>query len=241
MRRVLALAAGTIGARVRSNAHPELSSFAVPRLPRRHFLFTAAAAAALSVAGIAPARAAGIEQLRAFLRQTKSARGEFTQRVGGRDARVQTSSGSFVFQRPGRFRWTYARPFEQVIVADGQTLTLYDKDLNQVTVKKLAGAIPASPASILFGSDQFEREFEVRDAGARDGLQWIVATPRARDTAFERIEIGFRDGLPAAMLLADSFGQKTDLRFAQVERNPVVDPQTFRFSPPAGADVIDSR
>ena len=204
-------------------------------------LHAALAGAALGAIGIAPARAGGTEQLRSFLGQIRSARGEFTQRVGGGDARVRTSSGSFVFQRPGRFRWTYSQPYEQVIVADGETLYLYDKDLNQVTVKRLAGTIPASPASILFGSDQFDREFEVRDAGARDGMQWIVATPRARDSAFERIEIGFRDGLPAAMLLADGFGQVSQLSFAKVERNPALDPRTFRFTPPPGADVLDSR
>jgi outer membrane lipoprotein carrier protein len=196
----------------------------------------------LSVLGIAPARASGIDQLRAFLTQTKTARGEFVQRVGSRNSpKTQNSSGTFVFQRPGRFRWVYSKPYEQVIVADGEALYLFDKDLNQVTVKKLTGAIPASPASILFGSNQFEKDFEVRDAGVRDDLEWIVALPRSRDTPFDRIEIGFRDGLPAAMQLADSFGQTSLLRFARVERNPTVDPQTFRFTPPSGADVLDSR
>ena len=102
-----------------------------------------------------------------------------------------------MFQRPGKFRWTYEKPYEQLIVADGQRLVLFDKDLNQVTIKKLQASLPSSPASILFGSNEFEKEFEVSDAGARDGLEWIVAKPRAKDTTFERIEIGFRDGLPA--------------------------------------------
>ena len=210
--------------------------------PRRRFLLAGSAAALLTVFRVAPARAGGIDQLRSFLTQTRSARGAFVQRVGGRSStKVQTSSGTFVFQRPGRFRWVYTAPYEQVIVADGETLYLFDKDLNQVTVKKLAGAIPASPASILFGSNQFEKEFEVAEAGERDGLAWIVATPRARDTPFDRIEIGFRDGLPMAMQLADSFGQTSQLRFEKLERNPAVDPQTFRFTPPPGADVLDSR
>ena len=207
-------------------------------LSRRQFV----TATALLAAGIAPARAQSVDQLRTFLTQTKTARGEFTQRVGSRSSpQGQVSSGTFVFQRPGRFRWVYAKPYEQTIVADGETLYLFDKDLNQVTVKKLSGAIPASPASILFGSNQFEKDFEVRDGGSRDGLAWIVATPRAKDTPFERIEIGFRDGLPEAMQLADSFGQSTQLRFSKMERNPAVDPQVFRFTPPPGADVLDSR
>jgi outer membrane lipoprotein carrier protein len=213
-----------------------------PAHPSRRRLLLAAALAPLAPLSVQPARAAAVDQLRAFLTQTKTARGEFTQRVGSRgNPQGQTSSGNFVFQRPGRFRWVYTKPYEQVIVADGETLQLFDKDLNQVTVKKLSGAIPASPASILFGSNQFEKEFEVRDGGSRDGLEWIVATPRAKDTPFEKIEIGFRDGLPVAMQLADSFGQQTQLRFTKMERNPGIDPQAFRFTPPPGADVLDSR
>lgn len=185
----------------------------------------------------APAHAASIDQLRSFLTQTSSARGEFVQRVV-RDKATQQSSGRFVFQRPGKFRWIYEKPYEQLIIADGQRLTLFDKDLNQATVRKLASALPSSPASILFGSNDFEREFDVSDAGARDGLEWIQARPRAKDTPFERIEIGFRDGLPGAMLLVDSFGQTTLLTFSRVERNPRLDADAFRFTPPKGADVL---
>jgi outer membrane lipoprotein carrier protein len=185
------------------------------------------------------AHAAALEQLRSFLTQTTNARGEFVQRVSrGSGAAVQESSGRFVFQRPGKFRWTYERPYEQLIVADGQRLTIFDRDLNQATIRKLQTSLPSSPASILFGSNDFEREFEVSDAGARDGLEWIAAKPRAKDTPFERIEIGFRDGLPGAMLLVDSFGQTTRLAFAKVERNPKLDADTFRFTPPKGADVL---
>ncbi len=183
-----------------------------------------------------------IEQLRGFLSQTQTARGEFTQRVTARPgAAAQVSSGSFQFQRPGRFRWVYAKPYEQVIVADGERLFLFDRDLNQVTVKKLGGALPVSPASILFGSNDFERDFEVTDSGSRDGLAWITARPRAKDTPFERIEIGFRAGLPGAMQLTDSFGQVSLLRFEQIERNPKLAVDTFRFTPPKGADVLEDR
>jgi outer membrane lipoprotein carrier protein len=184
------------------------------------------------------AAAAPVDQLRSFLTQTSTARGDFAQRVTGR-GKEQVASGSFVFQRPGRFRWTYLKPYEQLIVADGERLVLYDKDLNQVTIRKLSVALPSSPASILFGSNDFEKEFEVSDAGTRDGLEWIAARPRAKDTQFERIEIGFRDGLPAAMLLADSFGQQTHLTFSKVERNPKLGSDPFRFTPPTGADVIE--
>lgn len=186
--------------------------------------------------------AAGADQLRSFLTETQTARGEFVQRVTGKaGVAPQQSSGSFAFQRPGKFRWVYAKPYAQTIVGDGQRLYLYDQDLNQVTVRKLAAALPASPASILFGSNQFERDFEVSDGGAREGLDWVVARPRSKDTTFERIEIGFRDNLPAAMRLLDSFGQTTTLQFSKLERNPAVDAAAFVFVPPKGADVLEDR
>jgi outer membrane lipoprotein carrier protein len=189
----------------------------------------------------AQAHAAAVDQLRSFLNDTASARGEFVQRVSARTgaSTPAVSSGRFEFQRPGRFRWSYEKPYEQLIVADGQKLVLFDKDLNQVTIRQLQASLPSSPASILFGSNDFEREFEVSDAGARDGLEWIVAKPRSKDTSFERIEIGFRDGLPAAMRLADNFGQQTQLTFSKVERNPKLAPDAFRLTPPKGADVIE--
>jgi outer membrane lipoprotein carrier protein len=189
--------------------------------------------------------AAGTDQLRQFLTEIKAASGEFTQRVTGANARpgakAQNSSGKFTFLRPGKFRWMYEKPYEQVLVADGEKLYMFDKDLNQVTVKKLGAALPASPASILFGTSEFEREFDVKDAGTRDGIEWIEARPRKKDTTFERIQLGFRDGLPAAMQLVDSFGQTTDLTFAKVERNPKIDPQSFKFTAPPGADVLEDK
>lgn len=188
---------------------------------------------------LAPADAGSLDQLRSFLTQTTSARGEFVQRVLARPGSAQpVSSGSFVFQRPGKFRWSYDKPYEQLIVADGARLVLYDRDLNQVTIRKLGAALPSSPASILFGSNEFDKEFEVSDAGAHDGLEWVQAKPRAKDSTFERIEIGFKDGLPQAMRLADNFGQVTQLTFGKVERNPKLDATAFTFTPPKGADVL---
>jgi outer membrane lipoprotein carrier protein len=196
----------------------------------------------LSLAIAAPAQASSVAALREFLAQTRSARGEFTQQVTRGSAQAAPpSSGTFFFERPGRFRWIYVKPYEQVLVADGERLYLYDKDLNQVTVKRMSAALPASPASILFGGNEFERDFAVMDSGTRDGIAWVTATPRARDTQFERIEIGFRDGVPAAMVLADSFGQISRLTFVRFERNAKLDPALFRFDPPAGADVLEER
>jgi outer membrane lipoprotein carrier protein len=192
------------------------------------------------------AEADSIAQLRAFLTHTPTARGEFTQLVAptqdsakGRTGKTaRESGGTFAFQRPGRFRWVYAWPYEQIIVADGATLTLFDKDLNQVTIKKVASALPASPAAILFGSNEFERDFAVSDDGMHDGLAWIVARPRSQDTTFDRIEIGLKDNLPGAMVLRDNFGQTTRLKFNKVESGALLPAETFRFVPPKGADVL---
>ena len=192
---------------------------------------------AVLLSAAAAVQAAGLDQLRSFLTQTSSARGEFVQRVS-RNTSVQQSSGRFVFQRPGRFRWSYEKPYEQLIIADGERLTIFDKDLNQATIRKLQAALPSSPASILFGSNDFEREFDVTELGARDGLEWVRARPKAKDTPFDRIEIGFRDGLPGGMLLVDNFGQTTTLTFSKVERNPKLESDAFRFTPPKGADVL---
>ena len=189
--------------------------------------------------------------MHAFLSQTTSARGDFTQQTPG--PRSQTAAGAsvpgrpvvshggFEFQRPGRFRWTYRSPYEQLIVSDGQHLFLFDKDLNQVTKKKVAGALPASPASILFGSNDFERDFSVAEDGAQDGVAWIRATPNSKDSLFERIRIGFTNGMPVAMQLRDSFGQTTDLTFDHLERNPVLAADRFAYTPPPGVDVIEER
>jgi outer membrane lipoprotein carrier protein len=204
----------------------------------------AAALGLTAATWIVPAHASsGIEQLRAFLTGTQTARGEFSQRVTRRDGQAvgPPSRGSFVFQRPGRFRWTYEQPYEQVLVSDGQRLWMYDRDLNQVTVRKLAASLPSSPASILFGANDFEREFEVAEDGAAAGLAWIAARPRTRDTTFERIRIGFRDGLPAEMELVDGFGQTSRLAFSRLQRNPRVESDAFRFVPPKGADVLEDK
>lgn len=196
---------------------------------------------ALGFGQVAAAERVGgaVAQLRGFLSETKAAQGQFTQRVqasnGGREL---VSSGSFVFKRPGRFRWIYSAPYEQVLVSNGQKLFLYDKDLNQVTVKKIASALPASPAAILFGSNAFEENFEVRDLGLRDGVAWLQAKPKADDTSFERIEIGFKDRLPAGMLLSDHFGQRTELVFSQFQRQASTADALFDFNIPDGADVL---
>lgn len=226
-------------------------SAASTRILRRGARAVALAALALSIAGRAAAMEP-LDQLHEFLSQTRSASGEFTQHnppqkgpgPGGGPASLgppTVSHGSFEFLRPGRFRWSYQAPYEQLIVSDGSNLYLYDKDLNQVTKRKLAGALPASPASILFGSNDFERDFKVENDGTQDGIAWVKATPNAKDSLFERIRIGFADGLPVAMQLRDSFGQATTLAFDHVRRNPALPGRDFEYTPPPGADVLEDQ
>ena len=149
--------------------------------------------------------------------------------------------GSFVFRRPGRFRWVYEPPVDQLIVGDGERVWIYDRGLEQVTVRKLAGALGSTPAALLAGSADIEKAFELSDAGAQDGLEWLLARPREPEAGFERIRIGFGPEGLRAMELTDHFGQTTVLRFSSLVRNPKVDAKEFRFDPPKGADVLGER
>jgi outer membrane lipoprotein carrier protein len=204
-------------------------------------LATLLAAGSLALSGAANASA--LEQFKSFVSGTKAARGEFTQtQVRSKSATGKTppvSSGTFVFARPGKFIWTYQKPYEQVLQADGDTLYIYDKDLNQVTTRKLGNALGSSPAAILFGSNDLEKNFTLAEAGSRDGLEWLSATPKAKDTTFEQIGIGLKDGVPQAMELKDSFGQTSVLKFTNFQRNPQLGAQHFRFEVPKGADVVN--
>lgn len=187
-------------------------------------------------------QADAIDRFKSFLRNSQSARAEFEQKVYGREGKlIQDSRGSFVFLRPGRFRWTYAKPVDQVIVGDGERVWIYDKDLNQVTVRKLSRALGSTPAALLAGASDVEAAFELSDAGQRDGLEWLEAKPRERDAGFERIRMGFDASGVQAMELVDHFGHTTALRFHNLQRNPKVDPAEFRFEPPPGADVLGER
>ena len=190
-------------------------------------------------AAVSTAQASGVDDLRQFLRGTQSARGVFAQTVVDRNGRtVQKATGTLVFQRPGKFRWTYEKPYEQVIVGDGQKLWLFDADLNQVTVKKLSETIGGSPAALLAGSNEIERHFRLKAISDRENLEWVEATPKGKETTFERVRMGFENGELARMELEDSFGQTTVLRFTKMERNPALAEDVFHFTPPKGADVL---
>src|SRR3954471_16357346 len=188
------------------------------------------------------AHADAIGRFKSFLSATQSARADFEQQVYGREGKVtQTSKGSFVFQRPGRFRWTYAKPVDQVIVGDGERVWIHDRDLNQVTVRKISKALGSTPAALLAGASDIEKAFELSDAGARDKLEWLEAKPRDPEAGFDRIRMGFSATGIEAMELVDNFGQTTRLRFLNLQRNPKTDQADFRFEPPKGADVLGEK
>lgn len=189
-----------------------------------------------------PALADAKDRLEAFVDGTKGLKAQFTQTVFDRNGRkTQEASGSLFFSRPGKFRWVYQKPYAQLIVGDGKKLWVYDEDLDQVTVRKLDRAIGESPAALLAGSNDLEKMFTLKDAGSKDGLEWLEATPKSTEGSFERVRLGFKGDDLHTMELKDNFGQTTLLRFAGLERNPALGSSLFRFTPPKGADVIGDR
>ncbi len=185
------------------------------------------------------ARASSLERFSDFISQTLTARGQFEQKIFDQNRKLlQQSSGVLAFSRPGKFRWSYVKPYAQLIVGDGSRVWIYDEDLKQVTVKKLDQALGSTPAALLAGNNEAMRVFKLSDKGAKDGLEWLEALPRDKDGGFERIRMGFGSSRLEVMELVDSFDQTTVLKFGSLERNPKLDPGLFRFSPPKGADVI---
>jgi len=195
-------------------------------------------ASALLLASV-QASAAALDQLRAFANDTRSGRTEFSQTVVGRNGKQgQKASGTFVFQRPGKFRFSYLKPYQQTIVGDGKKLWTYDHELKQVTVKPMTDALGATPAALLTGGGDLERNFTLKEAGAVDGVEWIEATPKQQEAGFEKVRIGFKGGQPVEMEVRDNFAQTTLLRFGGFQKNAKTDPAEFRFEVPAGADVV---
>ena len=185
------------------------------------------------------ARADAVDTLRAFVRDVKSGRAAFTQVVSSADGqKKRSSSGSFEFERPNRFRFAYAKPFEQLIVSDGQKVWIHDVDLNQVSVRKLNQALGATPAALLAGAS-LDTEFELAAQPSQDGIDWVQATPKQKDGAFQAMRIGFRGKELAAVEILDGFGQRSRLDFSQYAANVAIPEASFRFVPPKGADVIE--
>ncbi len=198
----------------------------------------------IAVAG--SALAGGMESLESFVKTAKSGRADFTQTVTapsreGQPARTKTSSGTFEFQRPGKFKFDYRKPFAQSIVADGQSLWLYDAELNQVTQRAQSQALGSTPAALIASASDLtalQADFTLEAAPERDGLQWVKATPKTKDGQLQNVQVGFQGDALAALEILDSFGQRSVLKFTKVEVNPALGAGTFAFKAPAGADVI---
>ena len=203
--------------------------------------------AAIFIAACAStASADGLKSLETFMQNTHSAQAEFTQEVtapskNGQAPRVKTSSGSFAFERPGQFRFDYKKPFVQTIVADGKTLWLYDADLNQVTERAQAKALGSTPAALLASAPNLQaltKDFTLESAPEQDGLQWVQATPKAKDGQLQSVRVGLRGDALAALEILDSFGQRSMIRFDKVQANLSLPASTFDFKVPQGADVL---
>lgn len=197
-----------------------------------------------------PAQADSVDLLAQFMKQARSGRADFTQVVtspsrAGQTPRAKTSSGRFEFQRPGKFRFDYRKPFVQTLVADGQTLWLHDVDLNQVTARPQSQVLGSTPAALLTSASDLQalkNDFQFTPEPDRDGLQWVRATPQSPDGQIRAVMVGLRaapSGPELAVLdVQDSLGQRSLLTFTGFEFNPVLPASTFVFKAPAGVDVI---
>lgn len=200
----------------------------------------------LLVAAAGLAQADGLQSLEAFMQGAQAGKADFTQTVtapakDGQAARSKTSSGQFSFQRPGRFKFEYRKPFEQVIVADGKTLWMYDADLNQVTQRAQAKVLDATPAAILASAASVQAlraDFDLKAAPDQDGLQWVEALPKAKDGQLKSVRVGFAGDKLAAIDMHDSFGQRSLMRFTGVQTSASLPAETFKFVAPKGADVL---
>lgn len=208
--------------------------------PRHRTALALASAALGALLATSTAQADAIARLRAFNADTRSVTAEFTQRVlNERLKEVQRNTGYLALQRPGKFRWVYKTPSEQILLSDGKVLWLYDPELKQATRRAIGGAMSGTPASLLAGDAQIESAYALRNIGEQDGLDWLEGRPKRDDSGFVRIRIGMSSaGEPAAMELTDSFGQTIMLKFSKVLRNPKLIPEAFMFEPPPGVDVL---
>lgn len=206
---------------------------------QRKRIFALFASFALFALNAVSAQATALDKLKAFVEGTKSGRADFVQTVVSKSGRKpQNAAGRMMFSRPGKFRWTYDKPYYQLIVGDGERLWVYDRDLNQVSTKKLAAALGSSPAALLAGDNALEKNFELKEGGTADGIEWVDAQPKSQDSGFQFLRIGFVGDTLRAMELTDSFGQVTTIAFEKFERNPQIPAGQFRFTPPKGADVL---
>jgi len=204
-----------------------------------------------SVALSQDSRPNGVEQLRQFVKTVQSAQGQFAQQQmrtpkpnesQDKLKLIRQTSGQFIFQRPGKFVWDTQKPYEQKLISDGKQLLMWDKDLNQLTIRSANQALAASPAAILFGESALDAQFELEDGGSKTDLQWVNLQPKVKpgqgDLPYTKIAIGMAAGLPKALELTDGFGSVVLVVFNQMQINPKIEPSRFQFKAPPGAEVL---
>lgn len=185
------------------------------------------------------AASGGVARLHAFLADVKTLKADFSQQVlDANGKQVKQSDGTLALKRPDRFRWDYAKPNEVIIVADGKKLWVYDVQLQQVTVKSMSANLASSPAVLLAGSNDVDKNFTVVDLGEKDGLAWVQLIPRVKDSDFDSVKLGFKGEDVSVMELKDNLGGVTRIELDHLQRNPPLSDDEFKFTPPAGADVI---
>ena len=187
-----------------------------------------------------PAKANAVESLKAFVNKTLTFQANFSQTLLDKHFQiVKKASGSMMFERPGKFRWIYDQPYQQLIVGDGKQVWFYDQDLAQVTIHRLDQALGSTPAALLAGGNTIERDFNLQAIDAQGETEWLEAIPKSQENSFVLIRLGFsKTGILREMVLRDSFDQVTWLIFSEIEQNPSLTPDLFQFTPPEGVDVI---
>jgi len=185
------------------------------------------------------ANASGLERMKEYFQNIQSAQASFHQTVTDKQGqKTQDVTGTMQLQKPNKFRWDYHKPYLQQIVGDGEKIWIFDPELNQVTVRSFSKAASSSPAALLAGGKDIERSFTIKDTSRKGDLEWVMAVPKVRETGFERLFLGFKGDALMEMELHDSFGNRTAIEFTDVQRNPKLPADTFKFVPPRDADVL---
>lgn len=195
----------------------------------------------IGLAGVVQA-GQGEVKLEKFLNGLGTMEANFIQTlINPRGEMIEESRGTMRLSRPGRFRLQYTNPYEQLYVADGKSIWMYDKDLEQVTVKPQADTLGSTPAMLLSTTKPLKDSFSITELGVHEGYQWLELKPRAADSNFDFVRLALEGDVLRAMEMVDGFGQTTRLYFETVKRNPSLDNATFQFTPPPGVDVIGEK
>jgi len=196
------------------------------------------AALAATTLACATAHATATDELREFVKTVKSGKSTFTQTVTAPNGKQKVSDGSFEFSRPNRFRFVYEKPYAQTVVGDGVKVWIYDPDLNQASSRKTGDALANTPAALIVSND-IDKVFTLVDQPSRDGVDWVLATPKQAEGTVRALRIGFKGHALAQLQIDDSFGQKSMIVFNAFEPNAKLAADTFVFVPPKGADVSE--